>query len=636
MSAAADRLAEEMIDEWQREARRRRIVTPAPMAVRWRWLTIGMPLEDASVPPASGSGPPAIPDAGGRSEVFGSGVVTRLHNELYAKLPHGRVIVIGEPGAGKTAAMILLLLAALEYRASRVGEERERVPVPVWLTMGNWNPETTPLREWAVERINLDHPALRAHQYGENVADALLRSGEVALFMDGLDEIPEKMRPQALRRINDEATRTRIVLTSRIKEYQESVSDFTPDNTAVIELQPVRPAEIERYLLRGQSERHKRQWQQVAEYIKNNPKSPAALVLDNPLYLSLARDSYARKDPASLVDSAVFSSAAELREHLVEQILVSAYPDEKERSSAEWWLAWIAFHMKDSRDLSWWEMPGWIHRWRLILTGSFNIALAIWLFSIVLANVIPGLFGGGLGSPQYLLSVYLLGLLYAIPIGVVCSIWYARPGRPRTLRPSGRGWAALIVIPVVVALVFVPAFIAPFFSGNEFLAVPVLGVLTIGPAVIAAIAFVRLLGTPVLENLAATAGDSYRADLRMSNLTRIVIAVAVGLASNVAFQELAQIGYLIVNTATYGGAAFFAAAPISGQSPKVRLAERILTRRYRNRIHFARFLEAASSAQVLRQAGIVYQFRHAVLQDHLAETWTTLAARTPSKRGGAS
>ena len=369
MSAAADRLAEEMIDEWQREARRRRIVTPAPMAVRWRWLTIGMPLEDASVPPASGSGPPAIPDAGGRSEVFGSGVVTRLHNELYAKLPHGRVIVIGEPGAGKTAAMILLLLAALEYRASRVGEERERVPVPVWLTMGNWNPETTPLREWAVERINLDHPALRAHQYGENVADALLRSGEVALFMDGLDEIPEKMRPQALRRINDEATRTRIVLTSRIKEYQESVSDFTPDNTAVIELQPVRPAEIERYLLRGQSERHKRQWQQVAEYIKNNPKSPAALVLDNPLYLSLARDSYARKDPASLVDSAVFSSAAELREHLVEQILVSAYPDEKERSSAEWWLAWIAFHMKDSRDLSWWEMPGWIQRWRLILNG---------------------------------------------------------------------------------------------------------------------------------------------------------------------------------------------------------------------------------------------------------------------------
>ena len=635
ISAAADRLAEEMIDEWQREARRRRIVTPAPAAVRWRWLTSGMPLEDASVVPASGSGPPAIPDSGGRSEVLGSGVVTRLHNELYAKLPHGRLIVIGEPGAGKTAAMILLLLAALEYRASRADEERERVPVPVWLTMGNWDPETTSLRGWAAERINLDHPALRARQYGENVADVLLRSGEVALFMDGLDEIPEKMRPQALRRINDEATRIRIVLTSRIKEYQESVSDFTPDNTAVIELQPVRPAEIERYLLRGQPERHKQQWQQVAEYIKDNPGSSAALVLDNPPYLSLARDSYARKDPASLIDPAAFSSAAELREHLVEQILVSAYPDERERSSAEWWLAWIAFHMKDGRDLSWWEIPGWIQRRHLILAGTINIALAIWLISIALANSISDAYGGGLVSLSYLLPQDLFGLLYAIPIGIVCSIWYARPGRPRTLRPSGRGLAALLVIPVIIILAFVSTFIAPSFSMTGLLEEPILGILTIVPAVIAAIAFVRLLGTPVLENPAATAGDSYYADLRMSNLTRIVIAVAIGLASNVAFQEFDQIVYLIINTASSGATAFFAAAPISGQSPKVQLAERILARRYRNRIHFTRFLEAASSVQVLRQAGIVYQFRHAVLPDHLAATWTTLATRTPSKRGRA-
>jgi hypothetical protein len=638
ISAAADRLAEEMIDEWQREARRRRIVTPAAAAVRWRWLTSGMTLEEASVPPASGSGPPAIPDSGGHSEVLGSGVVTRLHNELYAKLSHGRLIVIGEPGAGKTAAMILLLLAALEYRASRVGEERERVPVPVWLTMGNWNPETTPLREWAAERINLDHPALRAHQYGVNAADALLRSGEVALFMDGLDEIPEKMRPQALRRINDEATRTRIVLTSRIKEYRESVSDFTPDNTAVIELQPVRPAEIERYLLRGQSECHKQQWQQVAEYIKKNPGSPAASVLDNPLYLSLARDSYARNDPASLVDPTTFSSAAELREHLIEQILVSAYPDERERSSAEWWLAWIAFHMKGGRDLSWWEIPGWIQRRRLILAGSFNIALATWIISIFLVGLIAdGLsvaYGEGTIPLSFLLFQDLFGLLYAIPIGIVCGVWYARPGKPRTLRPSGRGLAALLVIPVVIIISFAATFITPFFGGVEYLAEPVLGILAIGPAVIAAIVFVRLLGTPVLENPAATAGESYYADLRMSNLTRMVIAVAIGLASNAAFQ-VDQVAWLVLNTASSGITAFFAAAPISGQSPKVRLAERILARRYRNRIHFARFLEEASSVQVLRQAGIVYQFRHAVLQDHLAATWTTLATRTPTRRGRA-
>ncbi|MGH3914112.1 MAG: hypothetical protein ACRDTC_12010, partial [Pseudonocardiaceae bacterium] len=40
------------------------------------------------------------------------GVVTRLHEEVYRTLPHGRLVLLGGRGAGKTGAMILLLLAA--------------------------------------------------------------------------------------------------------------------------------------------------------------------------------------------------------------------------------------------------------------------------------------------------------------------------------------------------------------------------------------------------------------------------------------------------------------------------------------------------------------------------------------------
>jgi hypothetical protein len=52
--------------------------------------------------------------------------------------------------------MILLPLAALDWRARLTGEERAQVRVPVWLTLGWWNPATTPLREWAAGRMNLD------------------------------------------------------------------------------------------------------------------------------------------------------------------------------------------------------------------------------------------------------------------------------------------------------------------------------------------------------------------------------------------------------------------------------------------------------------------------------------------------
>ncbi len=192
-AAAADRLAEEMADRWRQEASRRRIVTPAPVTVRWQWAgdEVTAPRQEVTTPPVDGAGPPSLPDLGEPGEVLESGMVARLHDEVYARLPHGRLVLVGGPGAGKTAAMILLLLAALKWRASLAGDQRTRVPVPVWLTLGRWDPATTTLQKRAASRMNLDHPALRAPDYGPDAAGELLHAGRVALFLDGLDEMPE-------------------------------------------------------------------------------------------------------------------------------------------------------------------------------------------------------------------------------------------------------------------------------------------------------------------------------------------------------------------------------------------------------------------------------------------------------------
>src|SRR5207247_1673938 len=63
----------------------------------------------------------------------------RLHGRLdqigekYLALPHRRLVVLGEPGAGKTVLAILLTLSLLERRQS--GE-----PVPVLLGLASWDP----------------------------------------------------------------------------------------------------------------------------------------------------------------------------------------------------------------------------------------------------------------------------------------------------------------------------------------------------------------------------------------------------------------------------------------------------------------------------------------------------------------
>jgi hypothetical protein len=163
IAEAADRLAEIVLGQWQIEAKARAIVTPAPAMVQWRWGSSDVVVDADEVMntlPAPGTAPRPMcgPMDDGSTGLLESGVVTRLHDEVYARLPHGRLILLGGPGAGKTGAMILILLAALDHRRIVPEGRRSDVPVPVWLTMGGWNPATTKLLEWVRSTISRDHP----------------------------------------------------------------------------------------------------------------------------------------------------------------------------------------------------------------------------------------------------------------------------------------------------------------------------------------------------------------------------------------------------------------------------------------------------------------------------------------------
>jgi len=122
VDAAADRLAEQTLESWSRQVVQRGIQFPAPVRVRWRWAAadIALPRRDLAAAPSLPTDPGALPsgadDSSEAGQVLNSGLVTRLHDEVYARLHHGRLVVIGGPGVGKTGAMVLLLLEALRYR----------------------------------------------------------------------------------------------------------------------------------------------------------------------------------------------------------------------------------------------------------------------------------------------------------------------------------------------------------------------------------------------------------------------------------------------------------------------------------------------------------------------------------------
>jgi hypothetical protein len=641
LDAAADRLANQMMDRWRQEASQRRIITPAPATVRWRWAAeeIAPRRVEVASPPVPGTGPPPLPELGEPGELLQSGVVTHLHDEMYAKLPHGRLILIGGPGAGKTAAMILLLLAALARRASLDSDRRSRVPVPAWLTLSTWNSATTTLYEWAIATINRDHPALLAPDYGPDAAGELLRSGRVALFLDGLDELPKQLRAQALQRLNGEARGLRVVITSRPEEYEDTLEMSSLENTAVIELRPVGPADAAAYLLHGQTGVSRQRWEQVGTYLKYHPESTAAMAMNNPLNLSLARDTYLGQSPTELTDSQKFATVEAIHENLVDRVLITAYPDERQRTQVTQWLSWVAQHMGTSRELPWWDIPTWVPPWQLRLVRGLAVGIAAGL-GIGLGIAEPGpevqssalAIGFGAGGFAGIIAAIVIGGRSGFRFGLSREPHTLVPHWPRAAELRQALWAGLktaLAVGLVAGLTvgFTGVFSGDIAGGVSFGLL--FGLLT-GLAVGFIATVLNVWVTPIASSPSATPADTYRADSR----TSLLYGLAIGIFFAASFAYPYRPRDILYSPATLLIGLGFGLAV--GQVPEVKFTElvlafqHILTGHGRSRARFRRLLEDAYNRQLLRQAGAFYQFRHAALQDRLATMYTS-PSDTPVK-----
>ena len=128
--------------------------------------------------------------------------------------------------------------------------------------------------------------------------------------------------------------------------------------------------------------------------------------------------------------------------------------------------------------------------------------------------------------------------------------------------------------------------------------------------------------TPIADSPSASAAGTYRADLRTSGIAGLMAglagALAAGLAAGLKFGPI----YGVEAAVVFGLGAGLPIWLLFAQVPLVKLAELLLACGGSGRVRFLHLLEEAASRQLLRQAGAVYQFRHAALQDRLAEMYS--------------
>jgi len=376
MLNALDNLAAAQADDIRREVIERGLLDIAPARTSWH---IGRRVYPSSLPfdgmllPAVAGAPEQIADSS-----RGAGTVGNLH-ALYSTEPGARLAILGDPGSGKSTMMVLLLLAALDHRTKH-SDQRSVIPVPVILSVADWDPGKQDLRTWVHESVYNRHRYLRASEYGSDVVSELLRAGRLSLFLDGLDELPQKSRISALEQISKEVG-TRVAITCRSDEFRAVEAELPLSNLTTVELEPLQSDAIDRYLSAASEVTKNSGWAAVVYEMTSDPHGNLATGLNTPLTLSLARIGFG-ECPSDLLELANNLSISDFRRSVLVKFLEVAYPKARTRERARTAFTLMAVKLGDRTTFYWTDIRQWVfprlHRGPAIwyLTGGAVFTLA--------------------------------------------------------------------------------------------------------------------------------------------------------------------------------------------------------------------------------------------------------------------
>jgi hypothetical protein len=431
------RLAETVARQWESAVMERGLRYPAPIPMRWRWSSrrvSGSVEEAAGLPsvvrmsPLPGTRPVVPADLGG-------GDVEDLFR-VYAGLDSGRILLTGKAGGGKSSAAILVLLRALQHRARQEFVDRARVPVPVMLTFYGWDPRRQDFTSWLIDRLLGDYPMLA--DAGRTTVETMVRDGRISVFLDGLDEIPEDLRPVAVRALDHQAT-CRIVLLTRVDEMVRTARDAYLSGAAAVELLPLYAGQAANYLVRVGVSPTRPGCQAVATRLIQDPGGALALAVAQPLMLVLLRDRLAADDDVrELMESDRRGDTEGIEDSLLDLVVPLAYrPATRARpvspTAARELLGFLAANLtrQGVREFAWWDMPTWLPRGPRVMVTAV-LAGVLWDIgngACVLAD--RWLLGPDFGTGR---DALLAALMNGPSVAMFAGLAVAQPGHGAAAR----------------------------------------------------------------------------------------------------------------------------------------------------------------------------------------------------------
>lgn len=159
--------------------------------------------------------------------------------ETYDRL-NGSLLIVGEPGSGKTTAL-LALAKALLHRA----EQDPLLPVPVIFNLSSWRADKfAAFDNWLVQQFHLHY------KIGARLAASWVAENQLVLLLDGLDEVDAGERDSCVKAIDEyqqgRADVPSLVVCCRLAEYLALDRQLRLDGAVL--LKSLRAPQIQHYL----------------------------------------------------------------------------------------------------------------------------------------------------------------------------------------------------------------------------------------------------------------------------------------------------------------------------------------------------------------------------------------------------
>lgn len=320
----------------------------------------------------------------------------------------GKLLILGNPGSGKTTTL-LELARCLLIRARKNPQE----PIPILLNLAEWKQDYPDFASWFIDRLQ--------QKYGipTKLGNYLLDKQQLLPLLDGFDEVNSHRQPECLQKLNqlvENFQPQHLVVCSSLAAYKKCPTKLKL-NGAVI-LKSIPKSKIQEYAF---TYRSRELWYNISE-------EPELLKLaGKPLFLSMMTLAYEE----ILIESWRRISAAEDRERyllnayvrrqLSRDISPSYYaknqqplPEETKR-----WLAWLAARMEEKEEREF-TIKKLQETWLTTTEERWSYGLSVRLLSeLIFALILGRIFG---------LIFGLIGGAIAALIGVIIGAFIAIPG----------------------------------------------------------------------------------------------------------------------------------------------------------------------------------------------------------------